>query len=83
LQEEFDIPMTEHLEQEVSVMCNLSQGIRQKGRVEGRMEGRFEERLESIRALMETAGISSEQAMDMLKVKEQDRPEVRKALGER
>lgn len=32
---------------------------------------------------METAGISSEQAMDMLKVKEQDRPEVRKALGER
>ena len=60
-------------------MCNLSQGVRQKGRV----EGRFEERLESIRALMETAGISSEQAMDMLKVKEQDRPEVRKALGER
>ena len=58
-------------------MCNLSQGVRQKGRV----EVRFEERLESIRALMETAGISSEQAMDMLKVKEQDRPEVRKALG--
>ena len=83
VKEEFDIPMTEHLEQEVSVMCNLSQGIRQKGRVEGRMEGRFEERLESIRALMETAGISSEQAMDMLKVKEQDRPEVRKARGER
>ena len=93
LQEEFDIPMTERLEQEVSVMCNLSQGIRQKGRVEGRVEGRmeglaegraegrFEERLESIRALMETAGISSEQAMDMLKVKEQDRPEIREALA--
>ena len=79
MQEEFDIPMTEHLEQEVSVMCNLSQGIRQKGRV----EGRFEERLELIRALMKNAGMSMEQAMDTLEIDEQKRPEVRKALGER
>lgn len=60
-------------------MCNLSQGIRQKGRV----EGRFEERLELIRALMKNAGMSMEQAMDTLEIDEQKRPEVRKALGER
>ena len=57
-------------------MCNLSQGIRQKGRA----EGRFEVRLESIRALMETVGASSEQAMDLLEIKEQERPEIREAL---
>ncbi len=77
LQEEFDIPMTEHLEQEVSVMCNLSQGIRQKGRV----EGRFEARLESIRALMENIGVSGEQAIDLLEVKAQDRLEIREAMA--
>ena len=60
-------------------MCNLSQGIRQKGRV----EGRFEERLELIRALMKNAGMSMEQAKDTLEIDEQKRPEVRKALGER
>lgn len=58
-------------------MCNLSQGIRQKGRV----EGRFEARLESIRALMENVGASSEQAMDLLEIKEQDRSEIREALA--
>ena len=60
-------------------MCNLSQGIRQKAYAEGYAEsyaeGRFEVRLESIRALIETVGASSGQAMDLLKIKEQDRPE--------
>ena len=66
-------------------MCNLSQGIRQKAYAEGYAEsyadGRFEVRLESIRALIETVGASSGQAMDLLKIKEQDRPEIWEALA--
>ena len=62
-------------------MCNLSRGIRQKGCVEGYAEGRFEARLESIRALIETVGASSEQAMDLLEIKEQDCPEIWEALA--
>ena len=49
LQNEFAIPMTKHFEQEVSEMCNLSQGVEQrgieKGKVEGRKEGREEGRV--------------------------------------
>ena len=40
LQNEFAIPMTKHFEQEVSEMCNLSQGVEQRGIEKGRVEGR-------------------------------------------
>lgn len=40
-------------------------------------------KLRSIRVLMENVGTSMEQAMDMLKIAEQDRPELRVALKER
>lgn len=78
LQEEFDIPMTEHLEQEVSVMCNLSQGIRQKAYAEEYQSSR----MQSICALMKNIGVSSEQTMDLLEIKEQDRLEIRAALAQ-
>jgi len=42
LEEEFQIPMTETIEKEVSLMCNLSQGVEEKGRRLGRAEGRLE-----------------------------------------
>ena len=76
LMEEFDIPMTEHLEQEVSVMCNLSQGIRQRSRVEVTEELQ----LKNIRALIKNMGMSVEQAMEMLEVDEQERPVLRELL---
>lgn len=37
--------------------------------------------MESIRALIETVGASSEQAMDLLEIKEQDCPEIWEALA--
>lgn len=100
LMEEFDIPMTEHLEQEVSVMCNLSQGILEKGIergiergieqgieqgiekgiVQGEERGILRNQVASVCALMETVGISSEQAMDMLKIAERERPGIRERL---
>lgn len=42
LQDDFHIKMTQTLESEVSLMCNLSKGVEEKGRQIGRNEGRQE-----------------------------------------
>ena len=46
IKEEYDIPIEQDIEQEVDVMCNLSQGIKEAGIAEGREEGRVEGREE-------------------------------------
>ena len=77
LQDDYDIQMTQTMEQEVSVMCNLSKGVREKGHAEGVAENT----LLSIRNLMETLGLTIEQAMAALKVPENDRPKYAKQLN--
>lgn len=56
LEEDFNIAMTQALESEVSLMCNLSKGVEEKGiekgRQEGRREGRQEGRQEGILAMV-------------------------------
>ena len=47
IKEEYDIPIEQTIEQEVDVMCNLSQGIKEAGIAEGRNEGRAEEIIET------------------------------------
>ena len=47
IKEEYDIPIEQTIEQEVEVMCNLSQGIKEAGIAEGRVEGRAEEIIET------------------------------------
>ena len=47
IKEEYDIPIEQTIEQEVDVMCNLSQGIKEAGIAEGRVEGRAEEIIET------------------------------------
>ena len=81
LEREFDIPMTETLEEEVLQMCNLSEGVLDRGRAEGRAEGIAETTLASIKNLMETLGLTIEQAMAALKVPEIDRRKYAKQLG--
>ena len=56
LQNDFSIEMTKTLESEVSIMCNLSKGVEEKGIQKGI--------LLSIRNLMETMGWLAEQAME-------------------
>ena len=72
LEEEFDIAMNEDMEMEVQHMCNLSKGVEnrgiRKGIIQGREEGREEEKLNSIRNVMDTLGLTLEQAMDVLDV---------------
>ena len=57
-------------------MCNLSQGVEEKGIAKGLARGRAEGRAEAtvtlIRNLMDSASISIEKAMSMLKISEED-----------
>ncbi len=39
MEEDFHIRMTQTLENEVSLMCNLSKGVEEKGIEKGRQEG--------------------------------------------
>lgn len=58
-------------------MCNLSKGVRGKGRTEDRAEGRAEGMadgiLASIKNLVKNMGVSIEQAMSVLEVPESER----------
>ena len=84
LQDDYDVQMTQTMEREVSVMCNLSKGVREKGIAEGlekgRAEGVAETTLANIKNLMETLGLSLEAAMAALKIPEADRPKYAKQL---
>lgn len=52
IETEYEIPVEEDFREDVSVMCNLSQGIKEAGieigRAEGRLEGRLEGRAEGL-----------------------------------
>jgi hypothetical protein len=68
LEDDFHIPMTREIEEEVSEMCNLGYAVENVG-VEKGVEMT---RLTSIRNLMETLKFTSEQAMDALKIPKED-----------
>lgn len=74
LHDDFDIAMTQNLKREVSLMCNLSQGI-----VESTTERNT---LDSIRNLMETLNLTTEEAMAALKIPEAERPKYASMLKE-
>ena len=78
LENEFDIPMTSELESEVSTMCNLSQGVEEKGR----QEGRKEERLLLLKNLIKNMKMPIEQALATLEIPEVDWQEYRKLLAD-
>ena len=56
LQEEFQLPMTVEIDQEVSDMCNLSLGLWEeavtKGKLEGLVEGERKGRLGNLRDML-------------------------------
>ena len=73
LADEYDIPMTQKLKEEVSFMCNLSEGVMRKGVAKGMAKGITKGVLSSIQSLMETMDLSADQAMAALKVPEVER----------
>ena len=79
--EEYQIKMTENLEKEVNQMCNLSQGILQKGIEEGTLKGIEEGKIESAKSLLDV--LSDEIIAEKLKIELNLVKELRKeALSE-
>ena len=81
LQEDFSIQMSAALESEVSIMCNLSKDVEEKGIKKGIKEGIKEGILSSIRNLMESMGWTAEQAMLALRIPESERNQYAKQLN--
>ncbi len=50
--------------------CNLSKGVREKGRAEGRAEGMADGNLSAIKNLIKNMDVSVEQAMSVLEIPE-------------
>ena len=73
LQEDFSIKMTKQLESEVSIMCNLSEDVEQRGFEKGLAKGISREREENIRSLMKTVNWTVEEAMEALQIPEPER----------
>ena len=73
LQNDFDIPMTQTLETEVQTMCNLSQGVMEKGMTRGMEKGKTEGFLTAIKNLMANTGWPLEKAMETLGLPETER----------
>lgn len=69
IQSAYDIQMTRTMEQEVSVMCNLSKGVREKGVAEGMTNAVYR----SIKNLVKNMGVTAEQAMSILEIPEAER----------
>ena len=80
LQEDYDIPMTQKLEQEVSVMCNLSKGVMEKSMKKGLAEGMANGILSSLKNLVKNMGLPVEQAMAVLEIPESERQKYREML---
>ena len=90
--QKYDIIMTKEIESEVQNMCNLSDGIEergimkglQQGMAQGLAQGKAEEKIDStllhVKNLMLAASVNAEKAMDMLDVEADIRPIILDAL---
>ena len=75
LKSEFDIKMAKQMEGDVAEMCNLSQGVEQrgieKGLARGRQEGRQEGLMQAAQKFL-AAGIPAERISEILHIPEKD-----------
>lgn len=76
LKDEFQIEMTQHLESEVSSMCNWSDGIEERG-IE---KGRETTIIKALGNLMKNLGLTLESAMEALDIPEAERDTYAKLL---
>lgn len=72
LTEDYRISVSNELKEDIDNMCNLSEGLIEKGIEKGRLEGGLEKTVLLLRNLMESMKISLEQAAQLLKVSEED-----------
>ena len=83
--DDFAIKATQDLEQEVSEMCNLSQGVKESGRMQGvaqgMAQGKAEAMLFAVKNLMESTNWPAERALQTLKIPDEDRKKYAKMLN--
>lgn len=84
MKEDYGMMVTEEYEERVAEMCNLSVGVRAEGRREGlkkgRKKGREDTLLSAVRDMGETLGLSPEQALDALRVTDEERTHILERL---
>ena len=92
LQNDYDIQMTQTMNEEVSVMCNLSKGVMEKGMAKGIEKGMAkgmqkglekglaEGILSALKKLVKNMGMSVEQAMTVLEIPDAERQNYRDLL---
>ncbi len=96
LEQDFAIEMSRELEEEVERMCNISEAIEEEatkrgmekgikagieeGRREGRREGKEKAILQSIQNLMDSLELTTERAMEVLKIPEEQQKYYRELL---
>ena len=76
LEQEYDMKLTEDMGEELNMMCNLSEGILERGIETGEKKGDVKGRAESVRSLMESLNCTKERAMELLKVPVDLQPEI-------
>lgn len=76
LEQEYDMKLTEDMGEELNIMCNLSEGILERGIETGEKKGDVKGRAESVRSLMESLNCTKERAMELLKVPVDLQPEI-------
>ena len=81
LEDEYEFAHAHTMERTVSEMCNLSQGIFEEGMEKGMEKGAFSATLDSLRRLIANAGMSAEQAMNVLEIPASERPRYLAAMN--
>ena len=67
IEQEYDIPMEEKFREDVTIMCNLSQGIKEAVKSEGKAEGKTEVILN-----MHKKGYTIDQIIDIVEMSRED-----------
>lgn len=73
LQDEFHIQMTRTMDEELTAMCNLSQGIEDRGFAKGRAASERDTRMIALEGFIKM-GVSREQAMRIMKIPKDEWP---------
>lgn len=80
LEDEFNIPMTREIEEEVVEMCNLGMAVETMGYERGIAHGSESTKIDDIRNLMQTLKLTAQQAMDALKIPKDDQQKYEQKL---
>ena len=81
LSENYGIMMTRAIDREVDDVCDLSKGVREKGRAEGLEQGRIAGLSEAVMNAMEITNMPITEVMSALKIDEEVQPEIIKYIN--